>query len=294
MFKLLGAYFGGTFALTIAKFFMYLGGGWIALSPSTFIYASVLYFLTGTLTLKLLVKIDAEQSGMLPDKDSLDFFSWQAVFVAVLPVAWVLGTTLYWDGSYYCSAFVVDKGFVFAMDVSGKVGSVTQVLIEAKEQSCLKDPVGYFTAGGLLNTLILYLAWLYTLVVLSVILYVAWHQSKMVFFHESCRADFDPSIWKIVDCTAVNAPERVLCVEDILKNLKTATSKAAKKKLLEKFLRFMPWYPSTGKYDLRGSMIREVLEMVPSFYSPSEITKGQLENKIAELKEVLQSIERKL
>ena len=44
----------------------------------------------------------------------------------------------------------------------------------------------------------------------------------------------------------------------------------------------------------RGSMIREVLEMVPSFYSPSEITKGQLENKIAELKEVLQSIERKL
>jgi hypothetical protein len=118
--------------------------------------------------------------------------------------------------------------------------------------------------------------------------------SQIVFSHESCRLDFDPSIWKIVDYTAVKAPERALCVEDILKILKTATSKAAKKKLLEKFLRFMPWYPSTGRYDLRGSMIREVLEMVPSFYSRSEITKGQLENKIAELKEVLQSIERKL
>ncbi len=178
LFNLFAAYFGGAFALIIAKFFMSLGGGWIALSPSTFVYASVLYFLIGTLTLKLLVKIDTEQMGMLPDKDGLDTLSWVAVYVAVVPVAWVLGTTLYWDGSYYCSAFVVHKGFLYPMDVSGEVGSFTQALIEAKEQSCLKDPVGYFTPGGLLNTIILYLAWLYSLVVLSVILYVAWQQAK--------------------------------------------------------------------------------------------------------------------
>ena len=56
----------------------------------------------------------------------------------------------------------------------------------------------------------------------------------------------------------------------------------------------MPQYPSTAKSDLRSNIICEVLEMVPSFYSPSEITTGQLKNKIAELKEVLQKIERRL
>ena len=178
LFNLFSAYFGGLFGLIISKFFMALGGGWIALSPSTVIYASVLYFLIGTLTLKLLVKIETEQMGMLPDKDSLDTLSWVAVYVALVPVAWVIGTTLYWDGSYYCSAFVVDDGFVFRPEFSEKVGSVTQALIDATEELCLRDPVGYFTAGGLLNTLILYLAWLYSLVVISVILYVAWQQAK--------------------------------------------------------------------------------------------------------------------
>ena len=179
MTNLLAAFFGGTFALIVVKLMLSLGGGWLALSPLTFLFASVLYFLTGKLTLMLLVK-DSAQVGMVPDKDDLDFLSWAAVFVAAVPVAWVIGTTLYWDGSYYCREFLVSKGFVFSnFDVYGDRSDLRALVnLEVKEETCLSDPIDYFSRARPQNYLFFHLAWLYTLAVLSVIILVKRRQKN--------------------------------------------------------------------------------------------------------------------
>lgn len=298
------------------QFVLTLGGGWIAWSPSTWLFALGSYFVVG-LVLNLVFSESANREAKRfgdakADKETLEIINYVAVAFAAVPVLWIFGTNLDWDKSYFCHNYYVKDDHIWNLStlLDGVTpGDYARIYMQVAEESCLRDPEAYFSDGSLvLNKYLYYIAWVYSLILAGFSLFMLY----MFMKESSGTPDSNSAVafetlprWERDSILDVNDSEMIDCMEEILRHMKAATRKTEAKKLVSDFEHWTPGetvyngrndYSSLPKNELRNmsNMYREVIKMLPSLYSPKEIEKGTMERRSSKLKARLQIIESEL